>query len=103
MTLPEEMARDAAGVFEEFGETVEWGGRSLRALVSDPEIGVDLEVGGFGATGDFTVKLLRSDLAAGLPKVGEAIAFEGRRYRITRVSERPTRPLVVLTVSAQDA
>jgi len=103
MSLAEEMSRDAAAVFEEFGEAVEWGGRTLRALVSDPAVGLDLEVGGFGATGDFTVKLLRADLAGGMPKVGETLAFEGRRYRITRVSERPSRPLVVLTVSAQDA
>lgn len=103
MTLPEEMARDAAQVFEEFGEAVEWNGKNLRALVSDPAVGLDLETGGFGASGDFTIKLLRSGLTEGLPKVGEALVFDGRRYRITRVSERPSRPLVILTVSAQDA
>ena len=102
MTLSDEMAADAAQIFDAFGSTITWKGRTLRALVSEPTLGQDLATGGFVDTGDFSVKLLRNGIAGDLPKHGDLIELEGETFRITRVMDRPGHPFLVLTVSPPD-
>jgi len=102
MSIQDEMAADAAEILAEIGEPVTWNGRTYPALVSDPAIGEDLGIGGFTGTGDFTVKIMRSALGDARPKLGEIIGFEGARYRITRITDHPRYPMVVLVVSPED-
>lgn len=97
MSIHDEMAADVAGIFSEFGKDVELGGRTLPALISEPQETLELGAGGFTASGNFTVKLLRNNLSA-IPWIGETLAYAGEIFRIVRVSNRPPHPLVTLTV-----
>ena len=102
MSLKDEMAADAAEILAQIGEPVTWNGKTYPALVSDPAIGEDLNLGGFTGTGDFTVKIMRAVLGAARPKIGEIIGFENARFRITRITDHPRYPMVVLVVSPED-
>jgi hypothetical protein len=64
MSIHDEIAADAANIFAEFGKEILLGGQSLRALISEPQETLELEAGGFTASGNFTVKVLRSSLPA---------------------------------------
>lgn len=103
MSIKDEMAADAAEILAEIGEPVTWKGRTYPALVTDPTASEDLNLGGFAGTGDFTVKIMRSALGSERPKLGEIIVFEDARYRITRTTDHPRYPMVVLVVSPEDA
>jgi hypothetical protein len=102
VSIKDEMAADAAEIIAEIGEPVNWKGRTYSALVSDPAIGEDLGLGGFSGTGDFTIKIMRSALGDARPKLGEIIGFETAQYRITRITDHPRYPMVVLVVSPED-
>lgn len=102
MSIKDEMAADAAEIVAEIGEPVTWNGRTYPALVTDAIAGEDLNLGGFTGTGDFTVKIMRAALGTARPKLGEIIGFEGNRYRITRTTDHPRFPMVVLVVSPED-
>jgi len=98
VNIKDEKAADLAGILDEVGEPVIWSGRTLRALVSDPAIGENLELGGFIGTGDFTIKIPRTAFGAQLPKLGEIVGFEGGEFRIVRITNHPQYPLIVLVV-----
>lgn len=98
MKLKSEKAADLAGVLDEVGEPVTWNGRTLKALVSDPAIGENLELGGFTGVGDFTIKIPHAAFGTQLPKLGEIVGFEGERFRITRITNHPQYPMLVLVV-----
>lgn len=98
MNIKDEKSADLAGVLSEIGESVTWNGRTFQALVSDPAIGENLELGGFTGTGDFTIKIPRTAFGAQLPKLGEIIGFEGGQFRIVRITNHPQYPLIVLVV-----
>lgn len=96
------MAADVAEILAQIGEPVTWNGKEFPALISDPAIGEDLDLGGFTGTGDFTIKIMRAALGASRPKLGEIIRYEGGGYRITRITDHPRYPMVVLVVSPED-
>lgn len=99
MSLKDEKAADLAGIVAEIGETVTWKGRTFQALVSDPTVGEELNLGGFTSTSDFTIKIMRSAFNGDLPKLGEIVGFEGGKYRITRLTNHPQFPMLVLVVT----
>jgi len=98
MKLKDEKAADLAGVLAEVGESVVWNGHTYRALVSDPAMGESLELGGFTGTGEFTIKIPRTAFHKRRPKLGEVVTFEGERFRISRSTNHPQYPLLVLVV-----
>jgi hypothetical protein len=61
MSIYDEMAADAAEIFSEFGKEVVLGGRTHSALISEPQETLELGAGGFSASGNFTIKLLRNE------------------------------------------
>lgn len=97
MSIYNEMAADAAEIFEEFGKQVTIEKKSVPALISEPQETLELGAGGFSASGNFTVKVLRSTLTS-IPEIGRQLQYEGESFRIVRVSNRPPHPLVTLTV-----
>ena len=97
MSIYNEMAGDLAQILDEFGKRVTFEGRELSALVSEPQETLELGAGGFTASGNFMVKLLRHDLAA-LPRIGQQVTYAGDIFSIVRVSNRPPHPVVTLTV-----
>ena len=78
MSLHDEKAAALAEVLAATGEEIVWKGRTLHALVSDNPLSQDLGLGGFEAKGDCTMKVLRSELGADRPKLGETLDVPGR-------------------------
>ena len=101
MSLKEEKAADLAGIVAEIGEPVIWNNRTYKAIITSIESSEILQIGGFGEEYDFTVKIARTALGATRPKVNEALQFDGKTYRISKVSESPAYPMVTLTVQAK--
>jgi hypothetical protein len=97
MSIHDEIAADAGEILSEFGKKIVLQGRSLFALISEPQETLELEPGGFSASGNFTVKVLRSQLTS-IPQIGQTLAYAGESFRIVRVSNRPPHALVALTV-----
>lgn len=97
MSIHDEIAADAGEILAEFGKPVVFQGRQLFALISEPQETLELEPGGFSASGNFTVKLLRGKLPV-VPKIGQTLAYAGENFRIVRVSDRPPHALISLTV-----
>ena len=102
MSLHNEKAAALAEVLAATGEEIVWKGRTLHALVSDNPLSQDLGLGGFDAKGDCTMKVLRAELGVDRPKLGETVAFQGATYRITRVTDHPQFPMIVLVVEPVD-
>ncbi len=102
MPLPPEIESDIEAILAEFGDPITWKGDSYQALVSDVGMGAVPGLGGFIDSGEISVKLLRSHLTAGVPALGDSIGFDGADFRVTRVSDRPSRPVIILTCAAKD-
>lgn len=99
MSLHAEIATDFTSLLEEAGADITWKGRTYRALIGDPNVQVDLQSGGFLPQGNFTVKLLRSQLET-MPEHGEVITLDGKPYAITAISHKPGHPIITLTIAA---
>ena len=102
MSLHNEKAAALAEVLAATGEAVAWKGHTFQALVSENPLSHDLGIGGFDSQGDCTIKILRSALGADRPKLGERVEFQDAGYRITRVTDHPQFPMVVLVVEPED-
>jgi hypothetical protein len=98
MSLHDEKAAALAEVLAATGEPVVWKGQTFQALVTDNPLSHDLGLGGFEAKGDCTIKIPRSAFTGARPKLGERIEFQEAGYRITRVTDHPQYPMVVLVV-----
>ena len=101
MSIKEEKAADLAGIVAEIGEPVVWNSRTYKAIITSIESSDILQIGGFGEEYDFTVKIAKASLGSTRPKVNETIQFDGKTYRISKVSESPGYPMVTLTVQAK--
>ncbi len=101
MSIKHEKAADLAGILDEVGEPVVWNGRTYRAIITGVESSESLQIGGFGEEYDFTIKIAKAALGKDRPKLNEAVQFDGKVYRVSKVSESPSYPLVTLTVQAK--
>jgi len=99
MNIFAEIASDFASLLDETGVDIIWQNRTYRALIGDPNVQVDLQSGGFLPQGNFTVKLLRSQLET-MPEHGEVITLDGKPYAITAISHKPGHPIITLTIAA---
>ena len=102
MSLHDEKAAALAEVLAATGEPVVWKGQTYQALVTDNPLSHDLGLGGFEAKGDCTIKIPRLAFVTTRPKLGERIEFQEAGYRITRVTDHPQYPMVVLVVEPED-
>jgi len=101
MALKSEKTADLAGIVAEIGEPVVWNGRTYRAIITSIESLETLQIGGFGEEYDFTVKIAKPALGKARPKANEPIQFDGKTYRISKISESASYPMVTLTVQAK--
>jgi hypothetical protein len=101
VNIKDEKAADLAEIVEDIGEPVLWNGRTYTAIISSVESSETLQIGGFGEEYDFSVKIPKTTLGLSRPKVNEPVQFDGKTYRISKVSESPSYPMVVLTVQAK--
>ena len=98
MSLHDEKAAALAEVLAATGEPVVWKGQTYQALVTDNPLSHELGMGGFEAKGDCTIKIPRSAFNTARPKLGEQMQFQDIGYRITRVTDHPQYPMVVIVV-----
>jgi hypothetical protein len=102
MSLHDEKAAALAEILAATGEEIVWKGRTLPALISDNPLSHDLALGGFVTKGDCTIKIPRGAFTAERPKLGEEIQFQETEYRITRVTDHPQYPMVVLVAEPKE-
>jgi hypothetical protein len=102
VSIRDEKAADLAEILVEIGEEVTWEGEVYRALISEPMLSQELEIGGFAGTGDFTIKIPRAAFGDVAPKLGDLLGFQEQSFRITRVSNHPQFPMLVLVVTPAD-
>jgi hypothetical protein len=101
VNIRDEKAADLAGIVADIGEPVVWNGQTYAAIITAIESSEALQIGGFGEEYDFSVKIPKASLGQLRPKVNDAIQFDGKTYRISRVSQSPSYPMVTLTVQAK--
>ena len=102
MSLHDEKAAALSEILAATGETVVWKGGTYQALVTDNPLNQDLALGGFEAKGNCTIKIPRSAFTDERPKLGDPIEFNGEPYRITRVTDHPQYPMIVLVAEPQN-
>ena len=102
MSLKEEKAAALTEILAATGEPVLWKGQTFQALVTDNPLNQELALGGFEAKGNCTIKIPRSAFTDQRPKLGDPIEFNGEPYRITRVTDHPQYPMIVLVAEPQN-
>jgi hypothetical protein len=85
----------------DIGEPVLWNGQTHAAIITSIESLEILQRGGFTKEYDFSVKIPKGTLGTLSPMVNEGLRFDGKTYRISRVSDSPSYPMVTLTVQAE--
>ena len=101
MNIKDEKAADLAGIVADIGEPVVWNDQTYSAIITSIESSETLQIGGFTEEYDFSVKIPKAALGTLRPKVNESLRFDGKTYRISRVSDSPSYPMVTLTVQAK--
>ena len=102
MSLHDEKFAALTEIIAASGEPVRWKGRALQALVNDNPLDETLALGGFEAKGNCTIKIPRSAFSNERPRFGDSIEFNGEPWRITRVTDHPQFPMVVLVAEPVD-
>ena len=102
MSLHDEKAAALSEILTATGEPVVWKGRTFQALVTDNPLNQELALGGFEAKGNCTIKIPRSAFPDERPKLGDPIEFNGEPHRITRVTDHPQYPMIVLVAEPQN-
>ena len=86
----------------EMGEPIVWKGQTFNALISENPLSQDLGLGGFESKGDCTIKIPRAAFTGERPRLGERVEFQAAAYRITRVTDHPQYPMIVIVVEPED-
>src|SRR5437764_971705 len=102
MSLHDEKAAALAELLADTGESVTWNGQTFQALVSDNPLSDHLALGGFQAKGDCTIKIPRTAFTGEKPTLGQGIQFQETDYQITRVTDNPQYPMIVLFAEPVD-
>jgi len=96
------LARDARQIIAQIGDTAERGGKTYDCVLSEPDVDVDLEEGGFMPTGDFTLKFLRADFQGGagpFPGNNDRVIYDGSIYKITSCVNKKDSPYIKLSIA----
>lgn len=101
MSLKTEKAADIAEILADIGEPVVWDGKTFHAIITSVDQSDTLQIGGFAEEYDFTVKIPKSALGRERPKINDPIRFDEKTWRISKVSESPSYPMVTLTVQSR--
>jgi hypothetical protein len=95
MSIHNEIAADFEHMLAEFGKPVQFLGRTLLAMISEPMLSGELVLGGEIDDIRFTAKVLRSALPE-LPRSGQIVHWDFKDYRIKGVMHRPPHAIVTL-------
>ncbi len=101
--LQEEMSDAVIEIVDDAGYDIEWKGREYKAILDDPQIMEELEIGGFTPSGSWMLKIPRKCFNLGdgpFPEINDRIKMEGKAYRVVENTNRPCSPLFAITVEA---
>ena len=89
MSLFTESAADAAEIYAEAGRTVTFRTASVKVMIPQTEVAMDLQTGGFVQSGSLVVRFLASAYISSPITDGEKLTYDGKVYRIASISRRP--------------
>lgn len=101
VSLQCEKTADIADILSDIGELVVWEGKTYSAIITSVDQIDTLQIGGFAEEYDFTVKIPKAALGLARPKVKDPIQFDDKTWRISKVSESPSYPMVTLMVQSR--
>jgi hypothetical protein len=101
MTIHTEIAADFEHMLAEFGKPVQFLGRTLLAMISEPMLSGELVLGGEVDDVRFTAKVLRTSIPD-IPHSGQIVRWENKDYRIKAVMNRPPHSIVTLELGPVD-
>jgi hypothetical protein len=102
MSLESDILADFRVLLAEHGVPVRWKTLDLTALASRIRADQQIDLGGFVASPDLSLRVAKSDFPDQPPKFGERIVVDGAEYRISKVSNHPRSPLLTLSLSSVD-
>jgi len=91
-----EMDNGLKAVLDYLGTAATWNNQTFRAIQADAEALFPLEAGGFAEDGDFILHARKKEFPTSLPKAGDSVTVEGKRFRITAVNTSAGDPEVRL-------
>jgi len=97
--LQEMLADDGKEIVEDLGGVVTWKGDEYAAMIADPDISFGMQEGGLVASGDFVVKILRALFTGAIPKEGDVVTYDGKRYFVTGAPNKPESAFVRLDIA----
>jgi hypothetical protein len=95
----DELDADLAAIIGEVGIDVTWNEAAYKAVVADPRVELDLQVGGFMPEADFQVKIRKAELPDPGPRSRQTVIIHGETFAIKGLTDRPTSPLLILHVA----
>lgn len=99
MSLHSELSADFRSMLADSGVEVVIGGTTIDALVSEPQVGQQIDIGGLVPEAQMSLRFLKADLVPS-PALGQLVTVEGESYRITTIRRRPSSPFVTLDLSS---
>lgn len=101
-TIQELLARDSSQIIDQIGHTVTWEGTSYDCVISEPDVSIDLQEGGFMPEGDYSVKIRRAAFNNGagpFPQNNDQITYDGDVYKITGTSHKAGSAYIKMSVA----
>lgn len=101
--LQTEMADAVIEIVDDTEFDIEWKGQEYRAILDDPQIMEELDIGGFAPDGSWVLKVPRNYFNTGdgpFPEINDRIKMGGKAYVVVENTNRPFSPLFAMTVKA---
>jgi hypothetical protein len=102
MSLECDIIADFQQLLTEHGVRAKWKGTNLDVLLSRLRAEQQIDLGGFVASPDLSLRVLKTAFPGPLPKFGERIEVDGTEYRIAKVGNHPRSPLLTLNLTTTD-
>ena len=99
MSFQSELITDFRAMLTECGVDVVIGNGTLRGMMSEPEFGQQIDLGGLVQEADMSVKMVKSNLPS-TPVHGQIVQVDGDDYRITSIRRRPSSPFITLELAS---
>jgi hypothetical protein len=102
MSLESDIIADFQQLLAEHGVQARWKTLDLDVLLSRVRAEQQIDLGGFVASPDLSLRVIKTAFPGPLPKFGERFEVDGIDYRITKVGNHPRSPLITLSLTSVD-
>lgn len=100
--LEAEILNDFRSLLAVRGVPARWNGRDLMVLASRERREEQIDLGGFVAAPEMTVRVAQADFSDTLPAQGDRIEVAGDEFRVSRLARHPRSPVLSLILSTAD-